>query len=169
MDERVILVNEKDEETGTMEKLEAHEKGVLHRAISVFIFNYKGEMLLQQRAFSKYHSGGLFSNACCSHPRPGESVAEAASRRLREEMGLDVPLEYKTSFIYRATFNNGLTEHEFDHVFTGTSSQEPSLNPFEAASYKWLSMENIREELKTDPEKYTYWFRVAVRDIFQEE
>src|SRR5215468_430433 len=115
--EQVILVNELDEEIGTMEKLSAHEQGVLHRAISVFIFNEKGEMLLQQRASRKYHSGGLWTNACCSHPHPGEATHAAALRRLKEEMGFETSLKKAFDFVYKTSFDNGLTEHEFDHVF----------------------------------------------------
>ena len=123
--EEVILVNEADEQIGVMEKMEAHEKGLLHRAFSVFIFNDKGEMLLQQRALNKYHSGGLWTNACCSHPRPGEDTLQAAKRRLMEEMGIETSLTLKNSFTYKTAFENGLTEHEFDHIFIGTFNQEP--------------------------------------------
>src|SRR5688572_19216713 len=120
-----------------MEKMEAHEKGLLHRAFSVFIFNDKGEMLLQQRALNKYHSGGLWTNACCSHPRPGEDTLQAAKRRLQEEMGIETPLTLKTSFTYKTAFENGLTEHEFDHIFTGTFNGEPNINSTEVNSYCW--------------------------------
>jgi len=164
--EEVILVDEKDTPTGTMEKMEAHKTGALHRAFSIFIFNSNGEMLLQQRAFSKYHSGGLFSNACCSHPRPGEDTLAAAHRRLKEEIGIETELHYKTSFIYKTTFENGLTEHEYDHVYTGVSDEEPALNPFEVASYKWLNLEELRAELADHPQRFSYWFRMAVEKLF---
>jgi isopentenyl-diphosphate Delta-isomerase len=164
--DEVILVDEKDAPCGTMEKMEAHRKGVLHRAFSVFIFNSKGEMLLQQRAFSKYHSGGLFSNACCSHPRPGEDTLDAAHRRLKEEMGIETELHYKTSFVYRATFENGLTEHEYDPVYTGVCDDEPAINPFEVASYKWLDADELKKEIGLHPERFSYWFRMAIEKLF---
>lgn len=159
--EYVILVNENDEETGIMEKMEAHEKALLHRAFSVFIFNDKNEMLLQKRAQKKYHSGGLWTNACCSHPRPGESIDAAAERRLKEELGFNTTLKKRFSFIYKAAFDNGLTEHEYDHVLTGTynGSIQPDLN--EAEDYLYISLSKIDEELNTQPQKFTTWFRIA--------
>lgn len=166
MKEEVILVDENDHPRGTMEKMEAHKKGVLHRAFSVFIFNHKGEMLLQRRATDKYHSPGLLSNTCCSHPRPGEKTASAASRRLKEEMGMEIPLEYKTAFTYRATFDNGLTEHEFDHVYFGKTNNEPIINKTEVDEYKWLSLEKIKEEIKKNPSEFTSWFKIAVEKLF---
>jgi isopentenyl-diphosphate delta-isomerase len=161
MAEEVILVNEQDEETGTIEKMEAHRKALLHRAFSVFIFNEKGEMLLQQRAMGKYHSPGLWTNACCSHPRPGELVEEAAGRRLMEEMGIDVKIEKVFDFIYKTEFDNGLTEFEFDHVYTGT--YDGSLNPDkqEVHDYCFRSMEDIEQDLSRCPEKYSEWFKIA--------
>lgn len=162
MKEEVILVNGRDEATGTMEKLEAHRQGLLHRAFSVFIFNDRQQMLLQQRALDKYHSAGLWTNACCSHPRPGEETAAAAHRRLWEEMGLSAELHEKGSFVYRTEFDNGLTEHELDHVFTGTTTQQPQINPAEAAGFAWLSVPEIKERLKSEPEKFTSWFKIAM-------
>ena len=140
MEEQVILVNEKDEPIGLMGKMEAHEKGLLHRAFSVFVFNSKQEVLLQQRAACKYHSPNLWTNTCCSHPRAGETNQQAGERRLQEEMGLQVPLREVFSFIYKAPFDNGLTEHEYDHVLVGYSDAQPQINPEEVASWKWLSL-----------------------------
>lgn len=160
--EEVILVDEKDNALGRMEKLEAHEKGLLHRAFSVFIFNHRHEMLLQQRALSKYHSAGLWTNACCSHPRPDEETALAAVRRLKEEMGLETPLTYKGNFVYKTEFENGLTEHEFDHVFTGTTNQQPVINLQEVEDYKWLTIEDIKTRITTQPDEFTTWFKMAI-------
>ena len=160
--DEVILVNEQDEQTGTIEKMEAHRKALLHRAFSVFIFNEKGEMLLQQRAMGKYHSPGLWTNACCSHPRPGESVEEAAGRRLKEEMGIDVKIEKIFDFIYKTEFDNGLTEFEFDHVYTGTYSGNLQPDKQEVKDYCFRSVADIEEDLKNRPEKYTSWFKIAL-------
>lgn len=160
--EKVILVNEQDEQTGTIEKMEAHRKALLHRAFSVFIFNEKGEMLLQQRALGKYHSPGLWTNACCSHPRPGELVEEAAGRRLKEEMGIDVKIEKIFDFIYKTEFDNGLTEFEFDHVYTGTYSGNLQPDKQEVKDYCFRSVADIEEDLKNRPEKYTSWFKIAL-------
>jgi isopentenyl-diphosphate Delta-isomerase len=165
MPEEVILVNEQDEQTGTIEKMEAHRKALLHRAFSVFIFNAKGEMLLQQRALGKYHSPGLWTNACCSHPRPGEAVEEAAGRRLKEEMGIDTSLEKAFDFIYRTEFDNGLTEFEFDHVYTGTYNGYPQPDRQEVNDYCFRSMEDIEEDLQKRPEKYTSWFKIAFPEL----
>ncbi len=162
MTEQVVLVNERDEQTGTIEKMEAHRKALLHRAFSVFIFNAKGEMLLQQRALGKYHSPGLWTNACCSHPRPGEGVEQAAVRRLKEEMGIDVNLEKVFDFIYRTEFDNGLTEYEFDHVYTGTYSGTLYPDTQEVKDYCFRSMEDIEADLRQRPEKYTTWFKIAL-------
>ena len=166
MTEKVILVNELDEQTGTMEKMEAHKKGVLHRAFSVFIFNSKKELLLQQRALSKYHSGGLWTNTCCSHPRPGEATGVAASRRLKEEMGMETLLEYKTNFIYKTKFDNDLTEHEFDHVYFGVSDLNPDINTEEVKAYKWQSIEQIKSEIDHEPGSFTSWFKIAIEKLF---
>jgi isopentenyl-diphosphate Delta-isomerase len=157
----VILVNQKDEPVGTMEKLEAHQKGILHRAFSIFIFNSKGEMLLQKRALKKYHSPGLWSNACCSHPYPDEEVKPGALRRLREEMGFTATLEKAFDFMYKISFENGLTEHEFDHVFVGTFDGEIKANPEEVADYTYRSMEEIKQDVKQKPDRYTGWFCIA--------
>jgi isopentenyl-diphosphate Delta-isomerase len=168
--EEVILVNEQDEETGTIDKMEAHRKALLHRAFSVFIFNPKGEMLLQQRALGKYHSPGLWTNTCCSHPRPGEGVEEAAGRRLKEEMGIDTPLTKIFDFIYRTEFDNGLTEFEFDHVYTGTYNGELYPNKQEVNDYCFRSMEDISQDLQRRPEKYSEWFKIAfpkIQDILR--
>ncbi|MDZ4665022.1 MAG: isopentenyl-diphosphate Delta-isomerase [Bacteroidota bacterium] len=165
-EEQVILVDEHDKPIGTMGKLEAHQKGQLHRAFSVFIFNDKGELLLQKRALSKYHSAGLWTNTCCSHPKPNEETLAAANRRLREEMGLDSLLIHKTSFIYKTPFDNGLTEHEFDHVFIGQSNEDPIINLEEVDSFKWLSLENVKEKIKRTPESFTSWFKIALGMVF---
>lgn len=157
----IILVNEKDEQTGTGEKMEVHYQALLHRAFSVFIFNDKGEMLLQRRALTKYHSGGLWTNACCSHPRPGETAVAGAQRRLMEELGFTVSLTKAFDFIYKASFDNGLTENEFDHVFTGEYNGKITANPEEVMDYCYKSMGDIRAELSHSPEKYTAWFFIA--------
>lgn len=159
-EEEVILVNEQDEKIGLMPKMEAHEKALLHRAFSVFIFNDKNELMLQQRALDKYHSPGLWTNTCCSHQRDGESNIEAGQRRLQEEMGFSVPLEEKASFIYKAPFDNGLTEHEFDHVMVGYYNEDPQPNPEEVGGWKWMSMEDVRQDLNDRPKLYTAWFHI---------
>lgn len=158
--EQVILVNEQDEKIGLMEKIEAHEKALLHRAFSVFIINDKEEILLQQRALSKYHSPGLWTNTCCSHQRDGESNIQAGKRRLMEEMGMKAPLEELFSFIYIAPFDNGLTEHEFDHVMVGYSNENPVMNPDEVASFKWMTATAIKKDMDVHPELYTAWFKI---------
>ena len=164
--EEVILVDQDDIAIGAMEKLEAHEKGLLHRAFSVFIFNDAGELLLQQRALSKYHSAGLWTNTCCSHPRPGEDTLLAAKRRLKEEMGIECGLEYKMHFIYKTHFENGLTEHEFDHVFFGTHNKEPNINEEEVENYCWTKPAEIKKQLIDEPEKFTSWFKIAIEKLF---
>jgi len=160
--DNVILVDTNDTPVGQMEKLEAHLKGELHRALSVLVFNSKGEILLQQRAFSKYHTPGLWSNTCCSHPRPGEEGIEAATRRLEEEMGFTVPLKKLFDFIYKAHFDNGLIEHEFDHVFYGVFDGEPVINPDEANAYKWVDPLSLLKDMRSSPESYTVWFRIIM-------
>lgn len=162
--EYVILVNELDQEIGQMEKQEAHEKALLHRAFSVMVFNSKGEMLLQQRAINKYHSGGLWTNTCCSHPRPGEEVEKAAHRRLMEEMGFDCDLKSHQTFIYKAPFDNGLTEHELDHVFVGEYNENPAFNIEEVNDYQWIKLSDLYDQLKSDPEKFTVWFRMIMEN-----
>lgn len=164
--EEVILVDISDNAIGRMEKLEAHQKGVLHRAFSVFIFNENNELLLQRRALTKYHSAGLWTNTCCSHPRPGEETISAANRRLKEEMGMEVNLSFKTSFIYKTEFENGLTEHEFDHIYTGNSNINPIINTEEVHSFEWLSTESIKERIKNKPEEFTSWFKIAMERLF---
>lgn len=159
--ELVVLVDENDTPVGTMEKLEAHEKGILHRAFSVFIFNTKGEMLIHRRALDKYHSGGLWTNACCSHPRPEEPTEDAAHRRLNEEMGMSTELKHCFSFVYKSAFDNDLTEHEFDHVFIGTSDVTPLPNPNEVMDWRYVSLDNLDLELEKHPEHFTTWFRIC--------
>ena len=159
------MVNEHDEQRGVMEKMEVHEKGLLHRAFSIFIFNARGEMLLQQRAMNKYHSGGLWTNCCCSHPQPGEDVHAAALRRLQEEMGFTADVKKIFDFVYRAEFDNGLTEHEFDHVFAGEYDGAIMLNPNEAMDYSYLPFEDLKNSLEEQPEKFTAWFRLAFPKI----
>lgn len=159
--EEVILVNEKDEEVGRMEKYEAHRKALLHRAFSVFVFNKKGEMLLHKRAESKYHSSGLWTNACCSHPRPGEEIKEAAMRRLKEEMGFQIPLKKIFEFTYRTEFQNGLSEYEFDHVFTGEYNGLITVDRQEISDYCYKDMSDIKDSLQSHPHKYTVWFQLA--------
>jgi isopentenyl-diphosphate Delta-isomerase len=163
--EQVVLVNEQDEVLGVMEKMEAHEKALLHRAFSIFIFNQSGELLLQQRAWDKYHSGGLWTNTCCSHPRPDESVESAAYRRLEEEMGFNVPLEKVFDFLYKADFDNGLTEHEFDHVFVGYYNEDPFIYREEVNDFQFSSIEKIESELNSTPEKFTAWFAIVFPKI----
>ncbi len=166
MIEQVILVNEKDEAIGLMEKLEAHKKGLLHRAFSVFIFNSKNQLLLQRRALTKYHSAGLWTNTCCSHPRQNEETLQAASRRLKEEMGIETALEHKTQFIYKTSFSNGLTEHELDHIFIGYTDDEPVINTEEVDSFKWSDVKTLKQEIELTPEQYTSWFRIAMNEFF---
>jgi len=161
----VILVDKNDQPIGTMEKMEAHEKAALHRAISVFIINSKGEWLLQQRTNDKYHSKGLWTNTCCSHPYPGESSHEAANRRLMEEMGLKTPLKEIFSFMYIQKLENNLTEHEYDHVFTGVSDHEPQPHPEEVMNYKYASYNQISQDLERHPENYTAWFKLIFERV----
>lgn len=164
----VILVNSNDQEIGSMEKLEAHQKGLLHRAFSVFIFNDKHELLLQKRALDKYHSGGLWTNTCCSHPSPGEGIVVAAERRLMEEMGLHADLQVVSSFIYKAEFENGLIEHEFDHILVGYYNDSVETNPIEVMDYKWVSITDLKEATSKYPNEFTIWFLKIYRQIFQQ-
>ncbi|MBS1627429.1 MAG: isopentenyl-diphosphate Delta-isomerase [Bacteroidetes bacterium] len=164
--ETVVLVDENDVAINAMEKIEAHQKGLLHRAFSIFVFNTKGELLLQQRALTKYHSGGLWTNTCCSHPRWGEEIENAAKRRLKEEMGIELTLTKVFDFIYEATFSNGLTEHEFDHVFVGYSDIKPDINVNEVANYAYRNMEAIKQVIETNSEFYTEWFVIAFPKIY---
>ena len=157
----VILVDGQDRPTGTMEKMEVHQKALLHRAFSVFIFNDKGEMLLQKRAGKKYHSGGLWTNACCSHPQPGEDTMEAAKKRLQEEMGFSTSLKKAFSFVYKAPFANGLTEHEYDHVFVGNFNGPVKPDPDEVEHYCYQSLDELKQSLQTHPHNFTEWFKIA--------
>ena len=159
--ENVILVDEKDNQVGLMPKLEAHQKGLLHRAFSVFIFNKDYKLLLQKRALSKYHSGGLWTNTCCSHPREDEDILDAANRRLYEEMGIKTSLRKVYDFIYKAELDNNLIENEFDHVFYGLYDGNPTLNPNEASDFKWIDMHSLNLDIKDNPIDYTVWFKIA--------
>ena len=161
MEDHVILVDEYDNQIGTMEKLEAHLSGTLHRAFSVFMFNSRKELLLQQRAFNKYHSGGLWTNTCCSHPKPGEALEDAANRRLMEEMGMAGDLVYGFPFTYKAAFSNDLIEHEYEHVFFGQSHVLPTPNPEEVASYKYVSLATLQQELIDNPAQYSAWLNIC--------
>ncbi len=166
IEEQVILVNEKDEQLGLMSKMEAHEKAMLHRAFSVFIFNKKGELLLQQRAKEKYHSPLLWTNTCCSHQRDGETNLQAGKRRLREEMGFDCDLKEVFWFIYKAPFDNGLTEHELDHVMVGYYDKDPVINREEVESFQWMTLEDVKKDINEFPEKYTEWFKIIFKESF---
>jgi isopentenyl-diphosphate delta-isomerase len=166
-EENVILVNEKDEKIGLMPKMEAHEKAVLHRAFSVFVFNDKNELLLQQRALNKYHSPGLWTNTCCSHQRDGESNIDAGTRRLKEEMGFVTSLKEVGSFIYKAPFDNGLTEHELDHILVGKFDEDPIVNESEVASFKWMPLDDVKVDIACHPEKYTEWFKIIFDKFYE--
>jgi isopentenyl-diphosphate Delta-isomerase len=159
--EFVVLVDEADNKIGLMEKMEAHEKAVLHRAFSIFIFNSKKEMLLQQRALSKYHTPGLWTNTCCSHPRKDETLEQATSRRLMEEMGMQCKIKKAFDFVYKADVGQGLTEHEFDHVFVGYSDDIPEINKDEVENWKYMSLDDVKNDILKHPELYTVWFRIA--------
>ena len=165
-EEQVILVNEKDEPIGLMNKMEAHEKAVLHRAFSVFVLNDKNEVMLQQRAHQKYHSPLLWTNTCCSHQRAGETNLQAGKRRLFEEMGFQVELKELFHFIYKAPFDNGLTEHELDHVMIGYSNEIPRINPDEVESWKWMKIEDIKEDMIQNPALYTIWFKIIFDEFY---
>lgn len=160
MEEFVVLVDQDDQKLGLMEKQQAHIAGLLHRAFSVFVFNSKGELMIQQRAASKYHSPTLWTNTCCSHPRDNETYEEAAHRRLQEEMGFDCELEYKFNFIYKAHLENDLIEHELDHVFIGTFDEEPKLNPDEVMAYRWVELNDLKKDIDKNPQNYTAWFKI---------
>lgn len=167
-EEQVILVDINDRQIGLMNKMEAHEKAVLHRAFSVFIFNDKGQLMLQQRAIDKYHCGGLWTNTCCSHQRDGETTLFAAKRRLKEEMGFETHLEEKFTFIYKAPFDNGLTEHELDHVLVGYYEHSPVINKAEAASWKWINVEDLKKDMLLSPNQFTPWFRIICDKFFHQ-
>jgi len=167
MEEQVILVNERDEKIGLMPKLEAHQKGILHRAFSIFVYNDKNELMLQQRALNKYHSPGLWTNTCCSHQRDGETSLEAGKRRLQEEMGFTTPLKETNSFIYKAPFDNGLTEHELDHILVGNYNGIPKINQTEVASWKWMTLEQVQNDIQINPDDYTAWFKIIFDKFHQ--
>ena len=166
-EEIVILVNKNDKKIGLMPKMEAHEKAVLHRAFSVFIFNNKNELMLQQRAQDKYHSPRLWTNTCCSHQRDGENNIEAGNRRLGEEMGFKTILREVGSFIYKAHFDNGLTEHEYDHIMVGYYNEDPIVNPAEVASFKWMRLEDVKADIACRPEEYTEWFKIIFDKFYE--
>nr|AOE06716.1 isopentenyl-diphosphate delta-isomerase [uncultured bacterium]CCF99691.1 isopentenyl-diphosphate delta-isomerase [uncultured Flavobacteriia bacterium] len=168
MEEQVILVNTNDQPIGLMPKMEAHEKGILHRAFSVFILNDKGELMLQQRALHKYHSPGLWTNTCCSHQRDGETNIAAGKRRLQEEMGFVTDLRGVASFIYKAPLNNGLTEHELDHIMIGKFNGTPNINLEEVADWRWMSVDAIRENIQNQPENYTVWFIIILEKFYEQ-
>ena len=163
--EHVILVDEHDNPIGLMEKQAAHIEPHLHRAFSIFIFNSKGELLMQQRALTKYHSPGLWTNTCCSHPRAGETLEEATERRLLEEMGMACKMHEVYTFIYKAPVGEGLTEHEFDHVFIGQSDDIPNINHEEVESWKYMSLKDLSEDIKLHPEQYTEWFKITFEEM----
>ena len=169
MEEQVILVDTKDNPIGKMNKLEAHQKGLLHRAISIFIFNSNGKMLIQKRALHKYHTPGLWSNSACSHPRTNELTKKAAERRLKEEMGLSCDLFFSFSFLYKASFDNGLIENELDHVYIGFSDNEPKLNPSEVCDYRYVYADDLLKEVKTSPEQFTPWFKICLGKVLESQ
>jgi isopentenyl-diphosphate delta-isomerase len=165
MTENIILVDEKDNVIGTEEKIKIHQEGKLHRAFSIFIFNSNGELLLQRRAKSKYHSGGLWTNTCCSHQREGESLEEAIHRRLKEEMGFDCELKEAFTFTYKVKFDNGLSENEYDHVFMGRYEGEPNPNPEEVDEWKWIKLEELKQDTQENPDNYTYWLKASIDKV----
>lgn len=165
-EEFVILVDKEDNKIGLMPKMEAHEKAMLHRAFSVFVFNKDNELMLQQRAMHKYHSPGLWTNTCCSHQRDGENNIAAGTRRLQEEMGFSTALKETTSFIYKAPFDNGLTEHELDHILVGHYEGEPVINEDEVASWKWMSLEEVNKDIVVNSEQYTAWFKIIFEKYY---
>ena len=165
IEEQVILVDQYDKEIGQMGKMEVHEKGLLHRAFSIFIFNEAGELLIQQRALGKYHCPGLWTNTCCSHPRPGETVEAAADRRLYEEMGFSTELSSVFSFVYRAKVGSGLVEHELDHVFVGKYQGEICSNPDEVNAYRFISVQELLSDVEINPGNYTPWFKVCLPQV----
>jgi isopentenyl-diphosphate delta-isomerase len=165
-EEKVILVNELDQQIGLMPKLEAHEKAILHRAFSVFVLNNKNEIMLQQRARQKYHSPLLWTNTCCSHQRDGETNIQAGNRRLYEEMGFDTELRELFHFIYKAPFDNGLTEHELDHVMIGYFNGEPTINKNEVEDWKWMKIEEVKNDMLLNPSIYTVWFKIIFDEFY---
>ena len=167
MEELLVLVDENDNEVGVMDKWSAHTTGVLHRAFSLFVFNTKGELLLQQRADEKYHSAGLWSNTCCSHPLKGEAIETVIHRRLKEEMGMICDVVFKFSFIYKASFDNGLTEHELDHVYFGKTNMEPVPVPAEVKDWKYISLKDLEEDIKKNPGSYCAWLKICLPDVIK--
>lgn len=167
-EELVILVDENDRQVGLMPKMEAHEKALLHRAFSVFVFNDQNQLMIQRRAAHKYHSPGLWTNTCCSHQREGETNIEAGKRRLMEEMGFTTSLTENISFIYKAPFDNGLTEHEYDYILLGDYNDEPDINPDEVSEWKWMSLEDIEKDMKVHPEQYTEWFKIIFDKFYNQ-
>ena len=167
-EELVILVDENDRQVGLMPKMEAHEKALLHRAFSVFVFNDQNQLMIQRRAAHKYHSPGLWTNTCCSHQREGETNIEAGKRRLMEEMGFTTSLTENISFIYKAPFDNGLTEHEYDYILLGDYNDEPNINPDEVSEWKWMSLEDIEKDMKVHPEQYTEWFKIIFDKFYNQ-
>jgi len=165
MEENVILVDDNDEIVGVGEKLETHLKGNLHRAFSIFIFNQHGEVLLQKRASTKYHSGNLWSNTCCGHPRPSETTREAANRRLKEEMGINCELKEAFSFIYRVELDKGLFEHEYDYVFVGNFNGTPLPDPSEVSDWVWVDLDTLKKSIDANPSDYTYWLLISIDRI----
>lgn len=162
MVEEIILVDEQDNALGKVEKMEAHKKALLHRAFSILVFNNKGELLIQQRAKTKYHCPGLWANTCCSHPRWSETIEDAANRRLQEEMGFSCKLNQDFHFIYKAEFDNGLTEYEYDHVFVGFYDGDININKEEVHDYKWIKIVDLIEDIKKHPKKYAPWFKIIM-------
>jgi len=163
--EFLIIVDERDHQVGKLEKLEVHRLGLLHRAFSLFIFNSKGELLLQQRAVGKYHSAGLWTNSCCGHPHFGEDIANAATRRLKEELGMYCQIKFTFSFIYKTKFENGLTEHEFDHVFFGVTDDIPEPEKTEVQNWKYIDLANLENDLLINPHLYTSWLQVCFNKV----
>lgn len=165
MDDLIILVDEADNPVGFEEKLKAHQEGKLHRAFSIFIFNEDGELLLQKRAHGKYHSAGLWTNTCCSHPRPNEDTLKAARRRLEEEMGFDCGLKEIFKFNYKAKLDGGIIENELDHVFVGQYGTDPIINKTEVEDFKWVNIEWLETDMSEHPEQYTIWFKICFKEV----
>lgn len=164
---KVVLVDQHDNPLGEMDKLEAHQKGILHRAFSIFLFNTDGEMLIHQRAANKYHGGGLWTNACCSHPQWNEDIVDSASERLQFEMGMYGNFKKAFSFIYHSPVENGLIEHEFDHILIGHSNVQPNPHPDEVQDYKWMNQFELQKSIQQQPEDYTFWFKEAIKEVWQ--
>ncbi len=169
MEEKVIVVDENDNEIGIGEKIKTHKEGKLHRAFSIFVFNSESKLLIQKRAKTKYHSGGLWANTCCSHPRPKEPIEKAVHRKLKQEMGFDCKLKEITTFIYKVKFDNSLFEHEYDHIFVGKSDETPKPNSEEAENYKWIDIEELEKDMQENPAKYTYWLKAAINKTALED